>query len=84
MRRRSSQNPEPAGLGGAAGAGVGSCGARPKGTGMAVKINRAQREAIYAEAALALSGTGDIRIELGARTFVSLYPRAIECFAIKV
>jgi hypothetical protein len=51
---------------------------------MAVKINRAQREAIYAEATLALSGTGDIRIELGARTFFSLYPRAIACFTIKV
>jgi hypothetical protein len=38
---------------------------------MAVKINQAQREAIYAEAILALSGTGDIRIELDNLDFES-------------
>jgi hypothetical protein len=38
---------------------------------MAVKINQAQREAIYAEAILALSGTGDIRIELDNGDFES-------------
>jgi hypothetical protein len=38
---------------------------------MAVKINRVQREAIYAEAILALSGTGDIRIELDNGDFDS-------------
>jgi hypothetical protein len=38
---------------------------------MAVKINQAQRDAIYAEAILALSGTGDIRIELDNGDFES-------------
>ena len=37
----------------------------------AITINKAQREAIYAEAILALSGTGDIRIELDNGDFDS-------------
>ena len=37
----------------------------------AITINSAQRDAIYAEAILALSGTGDIRIELDNGDFVS-------------
>jgi hypothetical protein len=37
----------------------------------AIKLNSAQRDAIYAEAVLALSGTGDIRIELDNGNFDS-------------
>jgi hypothetical protein len=38
---------------------------------MAVKINKAQRDWIYPEAIVALSGTGDIRIELDNGDFDS-------------
>jgi hypothetical protein len=48
----------------------------------AIKLNSAQRDAIYAEAILALSGTGDIRIELDNGDYVSA--RSTRCVVVKV